>query len=51
MEERISGADDPIENMDKTIKKNSKCKKDPNSKCPGNPGHNEKNKPKDNRHR
>ena len=25
--------------------------KDPNSKQPGNPGHNEKTKPKDNRYR
>ena len=25
--------------------------KDPNSKYPGNPGHNEKTKPKDNRYR
>jgi hypothetical protein len=25
MEERISGADDSIENMDKTIKENAKC--------------------------
>ena len=25
--------------------------KDPNSKHPGNPGHNEKTKPKDNRYR
>jgi hypothetical protein len=48
MEERISGAEDSIENMN-TIKENAKCKKDPNSKHPGNPGHNEKTKPKDNR--
>jgi hypothetical protein len=27
MEERISGAEDSIENMDKTIKENAKCKK------------------------
>ena len=27
MEERISGAEDPIENMDTTIKENAKCKK------------------------
>ena len=27
MEERISGAEDFIENMDKTIKENTKCKK------------------------
>jgi chromosome segregation ATPase len=39
MEERISGAEDSIENMDTTIKKNAK---DPNSKHPANPGHNEK---------
>jgi hypothetical protein len=27
MEERISGAEDSIENMDKTIKENAQCKK------------------------
>jgi uncharacterized coiled-coil protein SlyX len=27
MEERISGAEDTIENIDKTIKENAKCKK------------------------
>jgi hypothetical protein len=27
MEERISGAEDSIENMDKIIKENAKCKK------------------------
>jgi hypothetical protein len=27
MEERISGAEDSIENMDTTIKENAKCKK------------------------
>jgi hypothetical protein len=27
MEERISGAEDSIENMDSTIKGNTKCKK------------------------
>jgi hypothetical protein len=27
MEERISGADDTIENIDTTIKENAKCKK------------------------
>ena len=30
IEERISGAEDSIENMDTTIKKNGKCKNDPN---------------------
>jgi hypothetical protein len=53
MEERISGAEDSIGNMDTTIKDNAKCKiqKDPYSKHPGNPGHNEKTKPMDNRSR
>jgi hypothetical protein len=51
MEERISGAEDSIENMGTTIKENAKCKKDPKSKHPGNPGHNEKTKPTDNRSR
>lgn len=49
MEERISGAEDSIENIGTTIKENAKCKKDPNSKHPGNSGHNEKTKPMDNR--
>ena len=48
MEERISGAEDSIENRDTTIKK-CKMQKDPNSKHPGNPGHNEKTKPTDTR--
>jgi hypothetical protein len=47
MEERISGAEDSIENMDTT----KKMQKDPNSKHPGNPGHNQKTKSKDNRYR
>jgi hypothetical protein len=48
MEERISGAEDSREIMYK--KKSAKCKiqKGPNSKHPGNPGHIERNKPKDN---
>jgi hypothetical protein len=41
MEERISGAENSIENMGTTIKENAKCR-DPNSKHPENPGHNEK---------
>ena len=51
MEERISGAEDSIENIGTTIEENAKCKmqKDPNSKRPGNPGHNEKTKPTHNR--
>ena len=51
MEKRISGAEDSIENMDKTIKENAKRKKDSNPKHPGNPGHSKKTKPKDNRYR
>jgi hypothetical protein len=50
MEERISGAEDSIENMDITIKENEKGKKGPNPKHAGNPGHN-KTKPPDNRYR
>jgi hypothetical protein len=49
MEERISGAEDSIENIITTIKDNAKMQKDPNSKHPGNPGHSEKTKPTDNR--
>jgi predicted nucleic acid-binding Zn-ribbon protein len=37
IEERISGTEDSIENMDTTIKENTKCKEDSNSKYPGNP--------------
>jgi hypothetical protein len=51
MEERISGAEDSIENMDTTMKENAKLQKDPNSKHPGNTGHNEKTKATDNRSR
>jgi predicted nucleic acid-binding Zn-ribbon protein len=50
MEERISGAEDSIENIDTTIKENTKCK-NILTKHRGNPGHNEKNKPKDNKYR
>jgi hypothetical protein len=49
MEERISGAEDSIENMDTTIK-DAKMQKDADSKHQGNPGQNEKTKPKDNRY-
>jgi hypothetical protein len=50
MEERISGAKDSIENIGTTIKKKKyKTQKDPNSKHPGNLGHNEKTKLTDNR--
>jgi hypothetical protein len=53
LEERISCTEDSTENMNTTIKENAKCKmqKDPNSKHLGNPRHNEKTKPKDNRYR
>jgi hypothetical protein len=51
MKERISGAEDSIENIGKTIKKKYKMQKDPNSKHSGNPGHNEKTKPTDSRSR
>jgi predicted nucleic acid-binding Zn-ribbon protein len=50
IEERLSGAEDTIENIDTTVKENAKGKKllAPN---PGNLGHNEKSKPKDKRYR
>jgi hypothetical protein len=51
IEERISGAQDIIENIDTTGKEMWKRQKDPNPKHPENPGHNEKIKPKDNRYR
>jgi hypothetical protein len=40
IEERISGADDFIDNMNTTIKQNAKCKmqKDHNPKHPEDPG-------------
>ena len=50
-EEKISGAEDTIENIDTTIKKKCKMQKVPNPKHSGNPGHNEKTKPKNNRYR
>jgi hypothetical protein len=49
MEEKISGVEDSIENISTTIKK-GKIQKDPNSKHPENPGHNDM-KPTDNRSR
>ena len=52
MEERDSGAEDSIENIGTTINNNNKkykMQKDPNSKHLGNPGHNQKTKPTDNR--
>ena len=49
IEERISGAEDSIENIGTTIRENAKCKNDPKPRHPGNPGQNEKTKPMDNR--
>ena len=57
IEERISGTEDTIENIDIKVKENAKCKKKkknkktPNPKHPGNLGHNGKNKPQNNRNR
>ena len=51
MEERISGAENSIENIDTTVKENPKCKKLLIQNIQKNPGHNEKTKPKDNRYR
>jgi hypothetical protein len=51
MEERILGAEDTLENIDITVKENAKYKKLLNQKHPGNPGHNEKTKLKDNMYR
>jgi hypothetical protein len=47
IEEKLLGAEDTIENIDTT----KKMQKASNPKHPGNPGHNEKAKPKDNRYR
>jgi hypothetical protein len=51
IEEIISGAEDTIENIDITVKENAKCKKILTQNMTGNPRHNEKTKPKDNRYR
>ena len=48
MEERISGTEDSIEHNNQ---RKCKMQKDPNSKHPGNPEHNEKTKPTNNRSR
>jgi prefoldin subunit 5 len=46
MKERISGAEDFIQNMDThTKKKKMQMQKNPKSNYPGNPGYNEKTKP------
>ena len=50
MEEGLSGAEDSIGNTDgHNYQRKCKMQKDPNSKYPENPGHNEKTKPTDNR--
>jgi hypothetical protein len=51
MEETISGTEDCIKNMGKTIKENAKCKKTLTQNIQDNPGHNEKTKLTDNRSR
>ena len=48
MEERISGIDDAIEEMGSSVKENVREKKTPNIKHPGNLGHHENTKNKNN---
>ena len=51
---RISGLEDTVEEINTTVKENSKHKKQnkaPNLKHPGNSGHNEKKKSKNNQKR
>ena len=50
IDERISGAEDYIDSIDSPVKK-CKIKNACNQKHPGNPGHNQKSKPKDYRYR
>jgi hypothetical protein len=50
MEDKISGAEDSIDNMDTAIKENAKCKKILTQNIQ-EPGHNEKTKPTNNRSR
>ena len=47
----MSVVEDAIESIDRTAKGSAKIKKSPDLKHPGNLGHNEKAKPKDNRYR
>jgi hypothetical protein len=49
IEERISGAEDTIENIDTTVKENAKKQKAHNPNYPGHLGHNGRTIPKDNR--
>ena len=46
-ERRFSDAEDTIEGIDTTVKEKCKMQKASDPKHPGNPGHNEKTKPKD----
>jgi hypothetical protein len=50
IEERILGAEDTVRHWHNSQRK-CKMQKAPNPKHPGNPGHNEKTKCKDNRYR
>ena len=50
IEQRISGAGNHRKYWHNSQRK-CKMQKDPNSKQPGNPGHNEKTKPTDNKYR
>ena len=51
IEKRIPGVEVTLEDIDTSVKENSKCKKTPNLKHLGNSGHNEKTKSKNNRNR
>ena len=51
MEERILSAEDTIKEIDSSVKDNIKSNKKLNPKYPGNLGHHEKTKPKNNRYR
>ena len=51
IEERISGAEDTIEHIENNSQRKYKMQKYPNSKHPGNSGHNEKAKLTDNMYR
>jgi hypothetical protein len=46
IEERISGVENTIEDINTTVKNKYKKQKAPTSKHSRNPGHNEKTKPK-----
>jgi hypothetical protein len=51
IEERISDAEDSIENMDSNNQRKCKMQNDPDSQHLGNPGNNEKTKPMNKRSR